>query len=187
MKQPSKPDRVAGFTKYVKGMIRLWPAITAAAPIPVTVSGLLPVYAAQRKLLMGIAASFSFLLFLFIFYSRHELARWMFAKGGVRNLKMVLWIMPLVFILLSAACLFGYMAQMNSSLNQFAERGVLDTSEVILQNTDWAEIPGSTALAALYIGVFAFAQSAFILMAVREYMQDVLGLSEARLSGRRRE
>jgi hypothetical protein len=185
VKQPSKPDRVAGFTKYVKGLVRLWPAITAAAPIPVTVSGLLPVYAAQRKLLMGLAASFGFLLFLFIFYSRHELAKWMFAGTRATRSKVLLWLAPLAFILLSAASLFGYLSAVNNSLDQFAARGVLEPSETVLEHADWGDIPGSITMAALYIGIFAFAQSAFILMAVREYMQDVLGLSEARLSGRR--
>lgn len=181
-----KPDRVAGFTRYVKSLIRLWPAATAAAPIPVTVSGLLPTYFAQQKLLMGLSASFGFLLFLFIFQSRHALARWMFSRTRRKRANTILALAPLLCILLSAGCLFGYIAQLNASLEELAARGVIEPSEVVLRNTDWADVPRAVTLAALYIGVFVFAESAFILIAVREYMQDVLGYSESQLSGARR-
>ena len=43
------------------------------------------------------------------------------------------------------------------------------------------DVARSTTLAALYIGMFLTAELAFILMALREYLQDLLKLSEERL------
>jgi len=42
-------------------------------------------------------------------------------------------------------------------------------------------IPGSNILILLYLAIFIFAESAFILMALREYLQDLLGITETEL------
>ena len=36
----------------------------------------------------------------------------------------------------------------------------------------------STGLLALYLGIFVFAESAFIVMAIKEYLQDLVRLAE---------
>jgi hypothetical protein len=51
----------------------------------------------------------------------------------------------------------------------------------ILAETDMLDVSRSTTLAAMYIGMFLAAELAFILMALREYLQDLLKLSEERL------
>jgi len=48
----------------------------------------------------------------------------------------------------------------------------------ILQNTEQNSIDSGWLLMALYLLIFMCAESAFVLMALREYLQDVLNLSE---------
>jgi hypothetical protein len=55
-----------------------------------------------------------------------------------------------------------------------------NASEILAQ-TDIIDIPYGTILLTLYLLLFIFAEAAFVLMALREYLQDVLGLSETAL------
>jgi hypothetical protein len=50
-----------------------------------------------------------------------------------------------------------------------------------LDKVDATEIPYAVPLAACYLGIFIFAESAFVLMAIREYLQDLLQLDEIAL------
>ena len=43
------------------------------------------------------------------------------------------------------------------------------------------DIPGAFGLVACYLGIFIAAEGAFVLMAIREYLQDLLRLSEDEL------
>ena len=47
--------------------------------------------------------------------------------------------------------------------------------------TDYREIPNSVQLTVCYVGMFVTAEAAFILMALREYLQDVLKISDTSL------
>jgi len=58
---------------------------------------------------------------------------------------------------------------------------VLQPTQVLLANVDYREIPLAETLIALYLGMFVFAESAFVLMAMREYLQEILGLEEHQL------
>lgn len=61
-------------------------------------------------------------------------------------------------------------------LSQFAEN-----PDKIMELTPLALIPQSLFLMLLYIGFFVLAESAFIFMAVKEYIQDLLRLSDTTL------
>lgn len=50
--------------------------------------------------------------------------------------------------------------------------------DLILKTWPRHRIPNGLLLMALYFGIFIFAECAFILMAIKEYMQDVLKLTE---------
>jgi hypothetical protein len=50
--------------------------------------------------------------------------------------------------------------------------------EWILNKSELWQIPYGTGLLALYLGIFVFAESAFIVMAIKEYLQDLVRLSE---------
>jgi len=59
--------------------------------------------------------------------------------------------------------------------------GLRATTDDLLNRMDPAEIPNALALAACYLGIFLFAEAAFVLMAIREYLQDVMHLDEMEL------
>jgi hypothetical protein len=43
------------------------------------------------------------------------------------------------------------------------------------------DIPGALGLVACYLGIFVAAEAAFVLMAIKEYLQDLLGLTDREL------
>jgi hypothetical protein len=55
------------------------------------------------------------------------------------------------------------------------------TFKGILANTDLNEIPYGSRLMILYVGIFLTAETAFILMAIKEYLQDLVGLTDVDL------
>lgn len=156
--------------------------VAASIPIPVAALRLIPTYAQQRGFLSVYASLFCFLLVAFVFSIRHALATRLFA-GGPRAA--LLTALPGVFILLTMGCIFGYHATLNRSLQSWHELGVVAPSSELLDKADYLEIPDSLTLASYYLGIFLFAELAFVLMAMREYLQDSLNLDEdALLQGR---
>ncbi len=51
----------------------------------------------------------------------------------------------------------------------------------LLKNEEYDEIPMAPQLMFSYLFLFLFAEAAFILMAIREYLEDVMGLTEMEL------
>jgi hypothetical protein len=49
---------------------------------------------------------------------------------------------------------------------------------VVLEQLDSWQIPGATRLMFLYLCIFILAESAFIMMALKEYLQDLVKLTE---------
>jgi len=83
--EPLEPRRVQTFAHFFKRYMTVSSVVTAALPIPVTAARLIPTFKAQIAILSTYTSLFCFLALGFIFYSRHQLARWMF-----RNLSMTL-------------------------------------------------------------------------------------------------
>ena len=54
-------------------------------------------------------------------------------------------------------------------------------TNLILEHTPLSDIPYGYMLMIFYIGFFVFAEAAFIFMAIREYIQDLLRLSDETL------
>ena len=75
------------------------------------------------------------------------------------------------------ALVIGY-SILQHSLEDLHSLGVHASTAQILQKTDCMGIPKFSALCACYLGMFLSMEGAFILMALREYLQDVIGLSE---------
>jgi hypothetical protein len=137
------------------------------------------VFAAQRSYFSVYTSLYCFLLLAFVFFARHALARLMFPLGRL------LWL-PLALIVLSFSSALGYHALLDRSVREvqsaYIQRGVeLTESPKILEETDALEIPHAAALFGLYLGIFLFAGMAFVLMALKEFLQDVMGLVETEL------
>ena len=174
-----RPTRLAGFANFFKGYMSVSTVAAAAIPIPVASWKLIPMYAQQRGFLTVYASMFCFLLLAFVFSIRHRLARPMFFRGP---LGAVLAALPGAFIVLTLACIVTYHALLQHSI---AELRLLGLSSVpmqdLLDKVDANQIPYAVELAASYLGIFIFAEAAFVLMAMREYLQDLLHLDEVSL------
>lgn|SRR5262245_15616581 len=91
--EPTEPRRVKAFARFFKSYMSIWAIVVAALPIPVTLAGTIPTYAAQKGILATYTPLFCVLLLGFIFYARHSLARIMFGRefllgiGGGRWLR----------------------------------------------------------------------------------------------------
>ena len=175
---PAKHMRLAVFANFFKGYMSVSTIVAACIPIPVASWKLIPTYAQQRGFLTVYASLFCFLLLAFVFSIRHRLAVPMFSKGKKGTFIAAL---PFVFILLTLGCIIAYHAILQQSIMELRALGLRNTTTDLLDKVDATEIPHSVMLAATYLGIFIFAESAFVLMAIREYLQDLLHLDEIAL------
>lgn len=176
---PANPTRLAGFANFFKRYMSVSTVVAAAIPIPVAGWKLIPMYAQQRGFLTVYASLFCFLLLAFVFSIRHRLARPMFFSG---RMGAVVAAMPAVFIALTLACIVTYHALIQESITQLRYLGFSKYSmKDLLDQTDATYIPYSVQIAASYLGIFIFAELAFVLMATREYLEDLLHLDEVSL------
>ncbi|HVU46890.1 MAG TPA: hypothetical protein VHD85_12225 [Terracidiphilus sp.] len=178
----SSTQRIKKFGKFFTGYMGTASLVTAALPIPVAKLHLIPTYASQSKFLNTYASLICFLVFAFIFYIRHILARAMFHRTPEKvSARWWITVLPFLCICASIACVIGYHIQLDASLSLIAAHGVLAPTQTLLAQIDYREIPLAEQLTALYLGMFVFAESAFVLMAMREYLQEILGLEEQEL------
>jgi hypothetical protein len=206
-KLPTRPQRVEAFANFFKRYMSVSTVVAAALPIPVTALHLIPTLPFQTQELSVYTPLFCFLTLAFIFYSRHVLARSMFAAYFVlsrknreqearlgRTLtteeedeeekKEQLWSqrmakaraketlvggLPLLLIVFSLVCVLVY-------------RYVLYQATIFSRPTA-NDVPGGDQmkLMVFYLGIFIFAEAAFVLMAIKEYLQDYLNLEDVAL------
>ena len=176
---PPKSTRLAVFANFFKGYMSAATIVAAAIPIPVTTWKMIPIYADQRGFLTVYTSLFCFLLMAFVFSIRHRLANPMFFGSRMSG---VLAMLPGVFITLTLLCIVTYHAQLHQSIADLDELGFSNIPvKDLLEKTDARQIPRAVELAASYLGIFIFAELAFVLMAMREYLQDALHLEEVAL------
>jgi hypothetical protein len=154
-----------------------WCILVAVLPVVMTRFGLIPVYESQRSLLPAYASFFCLLALAYVFSQRHRMARAMFAPqllwadldtGQSKQSKGV-WINGALAVMILAAlgCAAIYLWAYESGR----------------ASRDFPTLPPSSVNAVLlalsYVTLFLLASSAFAVVAVREHMQHVLGLSDA--------
>ena len=164
------------FTSPLRHYTGLLCLLVAALPIVVTRFGLVPVYDSQKSLLPAYASFFCVLTLAYVFSQRHRLARAMFSAR-------LLWEDPAavhsrgskrpsingglaMMILASLGCAAIYLWAFEGGRT----------------SRDFPTLPPNSVNAVLlalsYISLFLLAVAAFAVMAVREHMQRVLGLSD---------
>jgi hypothetical protein len=171
--------RIRVFAAFFKSYMSVSTIVAASIPIPVTSLKLIPIYTQQKSFLTVYASLFCFLLLAFVFSIRHRLAPAMFSrtKAGA-----FIAMIPLLCMVLTLTCILVYHETLQLSFDATrAHGGVNASTQDLLERTDFSEIPYALPLAACYLGIFIFAESAFVMMAIREYLQDVLHLNEIRL------
>jgi hypothetical protein len=170
------------FGRFFTGYMGTASLVTAALPIPVRSLHLIPAFESQEKFMNTYTSMSCFLVFAYVFYSRHTLARWMFARQG-EHFAVRFWVsvLPVLFFGCSIGCAIAYHHELGGALDALAVAGARLPSSELLSKIDAREIPGSGRLIVVYLGMFIFAESAFVLMAIREYLQDALKLEEREL------
>jgi hypothetical protein len=213
MKQLPSAERFKAFATTFRRYMSVAALVAAALPIPVTAWQLIPIFERQSGLLQVYTPLFCFLIFSFVFYSRHWIGRATY-KGYVAEVGRTaegtvprrlfqpygLAVLPLLFIVATVVCVILYHQTLNLALEDLeyyaspqgaAETNKLlssayvfderDVERVFLEDTLLFEIPYGVRLIMLYILIFACAEMAFVLMYLREYLQDILKLSDVEL------
>lgn len=174
---PSHVPQYEKFTSPLRHYTGMWCLFVAALPIVVTRFGLIPVYESQKNLLPAYASFFCLLSLAYVFSQRHRLARAMFAAR-------LLWadLDPVQSKKPNPLSINGGLAGMIL--------GALGCAAIYLwafeggrTSRDFPALPPSSMNAVLlalsFITLFLLASGAFAIVAVREHMQRVLGLSDA--------
>lgn len=184
---PTDPRRVRAFASFFKNYMSVSSVVVAALPIPVTSMGALPTFADERLVLSTYTSLFCFLTLGFLFYMRHSFARGMFpdfavlyrSKRSTRGstfISIILRILPLLLIFASAGLAIAYHEGLDRAVLDLADTTAISRRDILAASHLY--LPFAFWLRATYIGMFVCAEAAFILMAIREYLQDLLTLSD---------
>jgi hypothetical protein len=165
------------FTSPLKHYTGIWCLLVATLPIVVTQFGLIPVYESQRTLLPAYASFFCLLALAFVFSQRHRMARAMFAPR-------LLWAEDT-----GAPAKARTRLSINAGLATMILGALVCTAvylwafEIGRTSPTFPRLPPSSANAVLlalsFITMFLLASAAFAIVAVREHIQHVLGLTDA--------
>jgi hypothetical protein len=173
--QQSQENRLLAFANVFKGYMGVMPIVTAALAPVLTAMNVIPTYEPQRKPLAAIAGILGFLLLAWLFYVRRTIA-----LGSItRGFRVLFNLCPLALVLGSIVCYVGYANTLDTSLGEVSKANPNVTRVQALGT--WSEgyaVPDSVQLQLLYLGMFLCAEAAFVMMALREYANDVRGISE---------
>jgi len=173
---PSSVPQYKVFASPLRHCTGLLCLLVAVTPVVVTRFGLIPVYESQRSLLPAYASFFCLLALAYVVSQRHRMARAMFAAQ-------LLW--ADVDAVQSKA---SKRLSINNALAAMII-GALGCTAIYLwafesgrTSRDFPTLPPSSinavVLALSYITLFLLASAALAVVAVREHMQHVLGLSD---------
>ena len=206
-----EPTRVREFAHFFKRYMSISAVVAAALPIPVTSFGLIPVYSSQKPYLSTYTSLFCFLTLGFLFFSRHRLAQKMFPilfggeyKYSSSDRESKFWsnltpaldrlwsifrssfipALPALLILLAFTFTLVYHYYLNESIGVVKSRFTSINTEELLSQAPVDQIPYATTLTLSYLAIFIMAEAAFILMAIKEYIQDLLGVTDIEIMTR---
>jgi hypothetical protein len=166
------PKRITRFAHFFKNYVSTSSVVAAALPIPATSFKLIPTLPSQTSLLSVYTSLFCFLLLAYIFYQRRLLAKLMFCDHlgeGPSKRSTFVALLPAILAAFSFASVILYHSLFESyHLNDGAQ-------------VPATPVPVKMTLMCSYMFIFLFAEAAFILMAIKEHLQDIAGLTETRL------
>ena len=173
--QAAQENRLSLFANVFKGYMGIMPIVTAALAPILTAMNVLPTYESQRKPLATIAGVLSFLLLAWIFYVRRTIALGSITHG----FRWIFNLLPLVLIFGSVGCYIAYAGTLESSLQALAKSDrPITRAQALGSLSQEVAIPDPVELQLLYLGMFLCAEGAFVLMALRDYCNDVRHVSE---------
>jgi len=173
--QTAQENRLSIFANVFKSYMGIMPVVTAALAPLLTALNVLPTYELQRKPLATLAGVLGFLLLAWIFYVRRTIALGSITHG----FRWIFNFLPLVLILGSIGCYVAYANTLDASLGIISKANPAMTRAQALGNASQdLAIPDSVELQLLYLGMFLCAEGAFVMMALRDYCNDVRHISE---------
>jgi uncharacterized RDD family membrane protein YckC len=152
------PKRIKQFAAFFKRYMGISSFVVAALPVPVTMLKLIPVYRDDVGSLSVLTSLSCFLVLAYIFFNRHSLA-----KTLIQWPRRSVYVSVLGMIVASVALFLGYQFVYLSAL----DRGFTPDIRIYLMG--------------LYTGFFVLAEGSFVIMATKEYLQDVLGYTDSNL------
>jgi hypothetical protein len=171
--QKSQENRFLAFANLFKGYMGVMPIVTAALAPLLTAMNVVPTYASQRKPLATVAGVLGFLLVAWLFYVRRTIA-----LGSIkRRIRVFFNLCPIVLILGAIICYVAYSNTLDTSVKEAAQPPVT-RSQALGEWSKEHDVPNSVQLQLLYLGMFLFCEASFVMMALREYANDVRGISE---------
>lgn len=173
--QTAQENRLSIFANVFKSYMGIMPVVTAALAPLLTALNVLPTYESQRKPLATMAGVLGFLLLAWIFYVRRTIALGSITHG----FRWIFNLLPLALIFGSVGCYIAYANALETSLGAVSRMNPTITRAQALGNAsqDMA-IPAAVELQLLYLGMFLCAEGAFVMMALRDYCNDVRHISE---------
>ena len=176
--EQSQENRLKVFANVFKGYMGVMPLVTAALAPLLTAMGAIPIYEALRKPLATLSGILGFLLLGWVFYVRRTIALGSITRGP----RAIINLLPLVLVGASIYSYVNYTKVLDASIDEIlkteSKEPIRSRSEVLKQGGSDASIPDNGYLQLLYLSIFLFAESAFLLMAIREYINDVRQISE---------
>jgi hypothetical protein len=186
--QSTTQNRLRVFANAFKGYMGVMPLVAAALAPLLTFLKAIPTYESQRTTLATLSGILGFLLLAWLFYIRRTIA----LGSLVRGFRFLINTIPFLLIVGTVASFIGYfqilglstgVAIAQANKNQWTYAGKDKASEFktgseVLRNWDDRRIPYSASLQLLYLAIFLSAECAFVLMALREYINDARHVSE---------
>jgi hypothetical protein len=179
----TKARRLSNFAAYFKNYMGLSAVFIAALPIPVTQLGLIPVVPEDKGIISTLTSIICFILIAFIFSVRRSIAIVTFRgpeRGQIYLGGKLLTVFTFSLVVFAVMLFFEYHRDVVWYLS-LANGQAPPSSMLFLFGVLPVDGLGSfrTTLVVLYTSFFACVSSAFVLLAIKEYMQDVLGLDDA--------
>lgn len=185
--QTTTQNRLRVFAGAFKGYMGVMPVVTAALAPLLTFLKAIPMYESQRTTLATLSGVLGFLTLAWLFYVRRTIA----LGSLIRGFRFLINIIPFLLIVGTVACFIGYFQILGQSTgtalesadkNQWnieeGKSSPFKTGSDVLKHWDDRPIPQSTSLELLYLAIFLCPECAFVLMALREYINDTRGVSE---------
>jgi hypothetical protein len=173
--QTAQENRLSIFANVFKSYMGIMPVVTAALAPLLTALNVLPTYESQRKPLATMAGVLGFLLLAWIFYVRRTIA-----LGSIkRGFRWLFNLLPLVLIFGSVGCYIAYANVLEASIDMISKLNpAITRAQALGSASQNMAIPDSVELQLLYLGMFLCAEGAFVMMALRDYCNDVRHISE---------
>ncbi len=206
MSADERDNRLRNFAIFFKSYMGVMPLITAGVAPLLTLSKAIPVFDSDRKALATLSGLLGFLIVAWIFYARNMFVPAMVPihepslAGEGEDARDYAWsvrrrnrarvrttnLLPLCLIVLSVLSYVGYTFILDQVIGERLGQklpgngdSALTVQQVLQRQGTYYPIDNDGLLQVFYLGIFLFAEAAFVVMALREYAYGVLKISEA--------